>query len=315
MTYIKFEHAQVTDERWLGAGGDAVAIHLAALDFCDQHLTDGRISVAMAPRVSLAVSPEAGLSAIKVLVKRGLWTKDGRKYYRIPDYFNYGFPAEQVRRTQARWKDDKDRRRQHKVGDHSLCKDPKYCPAIASAHAAGDHSMCVSRYCDAGRKKPEISSTAHTSTVEAWVEPHTHTRQDRTEPDPTGGRGRRSEERSTWAVGSADDSPDGSSSAPAADKALSLLDPASYASSRGPLLKPPPKWEYDDFLDSDEAEQDAHDMRMDEAFHKWCSQVGRSDDDDAFNAWQVSPDFEQFWNMEKPRLWARYTARVQQAPS
>lgn len=244
MTFIKFEHARVTDERWLGAGGDAVAVHLAAIDYCDQQLTDGRISVDMAPRVSLAVSPEAGKEAVKVLVKRGFWARDGRtKYYQIVDYPDYAFPAEQIVRTKARWKADKDRRRQHDHGDHALCKDPKYCPAIASACARGDHSMCSERYCDhathpvkkdqsrseietgslpvqpgglhGGTASPRRKRTAKPpkspkalSTVDGKVDARASTKQDSTSPDRTGGKG-----RGSGVVSYADGSPRGSPSA------------------------------------------------------------------------------------------------------
>jgi hypothetical protein len=58
MTYITVGQSHTDDERWIEAGADAFAVHIAALVYCDRQLTDGRISTAMAQRVSLAV-PQA----------------------------------------------------------------------------------------------------------------------------------------------------------------------------------------------------------------------------------------------------------------
>lgn len=132
MTYIKVEQAHTDDERWIEAGADAFAIHIAAIVYCDRQLLDGRISRAMAQRVSLAVPPERTADAIKQLVVAGFW-EEGDDGYLINRYDEHAFPADQIQRTRDRWKADKDRRRQHNVGDHSLCKDPKFCPALAAA--------------------------------------------------------------------------------------------------------------------------------------------------------------------------------------
>ena len=72
-----------------------------------------------------------------VLVERGFWTEVAGGY-QIERFHEHAFPAEQVERTRARWKADKDRRRQHDNGDHSLCKDAKFCPAIRSASPCSD---------------------------------------------------------------------------------------------------------------------------------------------------------------------------------
>jgi hypothetical protein len=131
MTYIRLEQAHTDDARWLEAGADAFAIHVAALVYCDRQLLDGCISRAMAGRVSLAVPPERTPAAISALVSQGFWTEVATGYV-IDNYDQHAFPAEQIMRTRKRWQQDKERRRQHDVGDHSLCKDPKYCPAVGS---------------------------------------------------------------------------------------------------------------------------------------------------------------------------------------
>ncbi len=93
-------------------------------------LTDGIITEAMAARVSLAVPPDRTTAAVAALIDQRFWTRTEAGDSQIVDFGSHAFPAEQVRRTQARWAADKRRRRQHDVGDHALCKDPKYCPAI-----------------------------------------------------------------------------------------------------------------------------------------------------------------------------------------
>jgi hypothetical protein len=129
MTYITVGQSHTDDERWIEAGADAFAVHIAALVYCDRQLTDGRISTAMAQRVSLAVPPGRAKAAITMLVRLGFWTLDGDNYL-IDDYESYAFPAEQIKRTRERWANDKRRKQQHNIGDHELCKDPKFCPAI-----------------------------------------------------------------------------------------------------------------------------------------------------------------------------------------
>jgi hypothetical protein len=131
MTYIKLEQSHTDDERWIEAGADAFAVHMAALVYCDRQLLDGSITRPMALRVSLAVPPDRAQAAVDALVARGFWAEVATGYL-INDYDQHAFPAEQIQRTRKRWQQDKERRRQHDVGDHSLCKDPKFCPVIRS---------------------------------------------------------------------------------------------------------------------------------------------------------------------------------------
>lgn len=140
-TYAKFEQKHTDDERWIAAGADAFAVHVAAIVYCDRQLTDGRISDAMARRVSLAVPPERAPQAVAALVEQGFWHATDDDGYLIERFHEHAFPAEQVKRTQARWKADKDRRRQHSLGDHSLCKDPKFCPAIRDSSSTVESTV------------------------------------------------------------------------------------------------------------------------------------------------------------------------------
>jgi hypothetical protein len=162
MSYVKLNHADATDERWIEAGADAFALHFAAIVWCDQQLKDGRISRAMASRVSLAVPPGRTDAAIDALVAAGFW-REVDTGLEIVDFHTHAFPAEQVQRTRERWNTDKARRRQHAIGDHALCKDPKFCPALSTVDSTVD-SQGGSRPLD-------------------------KTRPDSTRPDQTGGLG------------------------------------------------------------------------------------------------------------------------------
>jgi hypothetical protein len=167
MTYIRVEQAHTDDERWIEAGADAFALHIAALVYCDRLLTDGRISAVMALRVSLAVPTDRAKAAVDVLVNLGFWIKCGEGY-RIENYDSYAFPAEQIKRTRERWTNDKRRKSQHDIGDHGLCKDPKFCPAI--------------------REGSTVESGVDSAT-ESSVDAHAYTKPNRTKPNPTEGRG------------------------------------------------------------------------------------------------------------------------------
>src|SRR4051794_39997794 len=130
MTYARFDQSHTDDPRWIEAGADAFALHVAAVVWCDRQLTDGIITEVMASRVSLAVPPDRTTAAVASLVEQGFWSRADDGDLRIVPFHEHAFPAEQVKRTRARWAGDKQRKRQHDLGDHALCKDPKFCPAI-----------------------------------------------------------------------------------------------------------------------------------------------------------------------------------------
>ncbi|MGO4340692.1 hypothetical protein [Pedococcus sp. 2YAF34] len=163
MTFIRLDSSHTGDERWVGAGGDAFAVHVAALVYSDQQLQDGRISSAMAKRVSLAVEPARAAKAIARLVELGFWSVHPEGGYQIEGYDEHAFPADQIKRTRARWAADKNRRRQHDHGDHSLCKDAKFCPAIrqgSTVESAVDSASDAHAY-----TKPNSTATQPNSTV------------------------------------------------------------------------------------------------------------------------------------------------------
>lgn len=63
--------------RQVEAGRDAAWLHLAALLYCVEHLTDGRIPAGIVPRLTDVPDPAA---AAAELVRVGLWAQDGRGY-------------------------------------------------------------------------------------------------------------------------------------------------------------------------------------------------------------------------------------------
>jgi hypothetical protein len=170
MTYVKLNHTDIDDERWIEAGGDAFALHYAAIVWCDRRLNDGRISKTMATRVALAVPTDRAAAAIDALERLGFWRADGDDYV-IDRFLEHAFPAEQVKRTRERWSEDKARRRQHSLGDHALCKDPKFCPAIRDNDSTVESTL-----------ESEGGSTGGRSRID-------QTRPDQTRPDRRKGSG------------------------------------------------------------------------------------------------------------------------------
>lgn len=152
-SYVKLYPAQITDGRWAGANKAAFSVHMAAISYCDEHnadqKSDGRISRHDALRLKApCVSPEEMPLAIKSLLQRGFWRQDGRGHYQIVQYLAHARSTEQILTDRAHNTADKARRAQHAGGDHSLCVDPRHCPAMAKAHAARDHSLCKdARFC------------------------------------------------------------------------------------------------------------------------------------------------------------------------
>jgi hypothetical protein len=151
-TYVSINAAQFAalDE----AGGPAVLyVHIAAMIYCDQQRNDGFISRETVLSVCRNTTTEETATAIRVLLRRGFWARVGRGQYQIVDYTKYALPAAEIARRAEADRNKKARQRRHGDGDHSLCVDPRWCPAMRKAHNAGDHSLCKNpQYCDALRK-------------------------------------------------------------------------------------------------------------------------------------------------------------------
>ena len=81
MTYVKVLHTDVADDRWLTAGSDAFALHVAATVWRDRQFTDGRIPKPIARRGAPAtIAPDETAAPIEALLEAGFWTDDGDAY-------------------------------------------------------------------------------------------------------------------------------------------------------------------------------------------------------------------------------------------
>ena len=173
MTHIRFERNHSGDERWIEAGADAFAVHMWALDRCDQRETDGLISRVMATRIALPVSPDRAGDAIDALVRLGFWEEastDGE--YRILEYESYALSADEIRQTRERWSRDRRRRRKHSNGVHTEC-DPKVCKAAAQSPEMSAPDTTGDTGAESGGASPGMSGPLY------------QTRPNQTKPDQT----------------------------------------------------------------------------------------------------------------------------------
>ena len=66
---------------------------------------------------------------------RSIWERDGTRRTILCPACTHAWPRpaarDQVKNTRARWKRDKNRRRQHGIGDHSMCL-PQNCDELGT---------------------------------------------------------------------------------------------------------------------------------------------------------------------------------------
>jgi hypothetical protein len=124
---IQLVNTYPEDERWMEAGADAFALHIAACCYSDRMDKDGLIPKTMVARVAIMVDPSKVESAVESLVDTGFWSSAG-KNFRINRYLEdkIGLAAEEKISTRNRWANSKRIRRQHNNGNHSECP-PKTC--------------------------------------------------------------------------------------------------------------------------------------------------------------------------------------------
>lgn len=63
------------------AGRDAAWLHLAALLYCLEHLTDGRVPAAMIPALTSHLAPDTATAAAAELCRVKLWRREGTAYW------------------------------------------------------------------------------------------------------------------------------------------------------------------------------------------------------------------------------------------
>lgn len=184
MTHIKITGRHTGDERWIEAGSDAFAVHVWALEYCDQQESDGSLSRSMAERLALPVPADRSRAAVDKLIELDLWSTDANGRCQINDYGSYALLADEIQQTRGRWAQDKRRSRKHNNGVHDECE-PRRCPA-ARQMSTLDTSE------DATTDSVAESSRSPNHVSRSIPDP---TRPDSTRPDPTfgegSGRGRR----------------------------------------------------------------------------------------------------------------------------
>lgn len=185
MTWIKLRPTLPEDDRWLDAGPVAFAVHVAALCWCDQQLTDGAVSPPRVRRIANAfgIPPAQADSAAETLVDIGFWEKIDQGY-QIVDYLKDQLAKEDIENTRARWAADKRRQRQHRAGDHSLCETAR-CP-VRAAEAAKTAKAPLPA---SSKDKPKVQRGQRKSPVRKPPASRPP-RPDPTRPDPKGGEGR-----------------------------------------------------------------------------------------------------------------------------
>lgn len=106
MSWAKIDDHFATHPKIIAAGGDAAWLHVCALCYCAEHLTDGLVPKALVGRLSDRKRPHALASR---LVEVGMWLDDGEAY-RLHDYLDWNPSREQVLREREAAKERRAKR-------------------------------------------------------------------------------------------------------------------------------------------------------------------------------------------------------------
>lgn len=113
MTWIKLDDSLPDHDRAVRAGDRAMWLWVTGLCWCSRHLTDGRIPVAIVPRLNGA--PDA-LDLAQVLVDVGLWSKS-KKGFVVKNYTTFQRSKEQVVNEREKTADRVKRHREKRAGN------------------------------------------------------------------------------------------------------------------------------------------------------------------------------------------------------
>ena len=112
MTWVRLDDSFAQHPKVMEAGPLAMAMQVAALCYCNRHLTDGFIPRSVAPTLlNLEEMPYRWKAVVDVLIGVGLWeqTKEG---FLVHDYTKYQWTRAQVEaekvanaERQQRWRD------------------------------------------------------------------------------------------------------------------------------------------------------------------------------------------------------------------
>lgn len=143
MSYIRFEHKELGNARWLDATPEAFVVHAWALDYCNEQATDGEIPTKIAHRLNCPVEPIDLPAAWDDLVNLEIWTRRDGSYV-CPGFLSYGIAASEQTKTRDKWAEDKRRRRLCSVGNHDLCTERSKCKAVKAVSASTSGKVDVS---------------------------------------------------------------------------------------------------------------------------------------------------------------------------
>lgn len=101
-TYIRLHDGMTNHPKLAVVGGDAGWLHVCAMSYCSQNLTDGHLPGAVLPRLSDRKKPAA---LAQVLVSVGMWHTSGHDCQRCPlvapsDYYVHDYLEHQRSRTE-----------------------------------------------------------------------------------------------------------------------------------------------------------------------------------------------------------------------
>lgn len=138
MAWVKLDDQFPTHPKIIEVGGDAAWLHVCALCYCGQHLTDGLVPKAIVGRLSDRDDPQA---LVARLVEVGVWIDRGDRY-EIHDYLEHNPSREHVlaerekrsvagkRNASKRWQTDAKSHAKSHASSH------------ASSHGES-HTICI----------------------------------------------------------------------------------------------------------------------------------------------------------------------------
>jgi len=149
MTWTRLSDNFNTRPDLLTVSRTARLLHVEALVYCNQHLTDGAVPRAALLRITDAADPHGAVAELEGV---GLWRALDDGGWQIHWEAEDQEPASKVRKRQSLANERQQRQRQHRSGDHSMCN-PRYCRSV-TRDAVRDDSRDASR--DATPPRPAL---------------------------------------------------------------------------------------------------------------------------------------------------------------
>lgn len=146
MAWVRLDCGFFRHQKAARAGKDGRALFLAALCYCGEHLTDGRVPKAVIRL--LASESEVKPSVAKAVTDAGLWTDEGDCYV-IRDFLEMGNQARStVESERDRWRESKRRNRTRPAdvppghdeeSRRESRESPGHVPAPTAQHSTAQH--------------------------------------------------------------------------------------------------------------------------------------------------------------------------------